>query len=324
MESSWPENSSAAAGKAFEKLIEGHELANQLQSILGRKTLQSDGGSLAAAKGLAANILRSFAATISIISEEHTAADEVSEVPANYSLSKFTMPDGWESEDPGESPAMRDRRGCYKRRKAGEAWTKIAPTPIIDNYAWRKYGQKKIINTIHPRHYYRCTHRSEKGCRATKQVQQIQNGPPMFITTYKGRHTCLDTIQKSIDLKEDTSVLINFGSTTSTIIEPPVSEPCFPAISFFTQEENKVNKSSWNYQQNPSPSLDYNLQISELNIGGGIVTTAIESSDPNNGDLMISSRVHPSFIERTCSEGLGTDVALEDVELFDIFGHEFW
>ncbi|CAL5412087.1 unnamed protein product [Camellia sinensis] len=52
------------------------------------------------------------------------------------------------SVDSGESsklPAVKDRRGCYKRKKStSESWITGSPT-MEDSYAWRKYGQKQIL-----------------------------------------------------------------------------------------------------------------------------------------------------------------------------------
>ncbi|WOK95489.1 putative WRKY transcription factor 59 isoform X1 [Canna indica] len=64
-------------------------------------------------------------------------------------------------------------------------------TPYSDGYQWRKYGEKKISGSRFPRSYYRCTYRQDKGCQATKQVQQQgHSDPPLFLVTYKGEHTC--------------------------------------------------------------------------------------------------------------------------------------
>ncbi|EXB96549.1 putative WRKY transcription factor 70 [Morus notabilis] len=98
------------------------------------------------------------------------------------------------SEDSGEistkkRPALKDRRGCYKRRKSSQSWTKITAN-LEDGQAWRKYGQKDILNAQYPRAYFRCTRKYDQGCRATKQVQQIQDNPKLYKITYIGQHTC--------------------------------------------------------------------------------------------------------------------------------------
>ncbi|VFQ99535.1 unnamed protein product [Cuscuta campestris] len=89
----------------------------------------------------------------------------------------------------GVSPPGRTGRGGYKRRKNSgeETRTNVCKT-MEDGYAWRKYGQKHIHNSLHPRCYYRCTQKGREGCKATKQVQRISQDE--FQTTYFGHHTC--------------------------------------------------------------------------------------------------------------------------------------
>nr|QDC33363.1 transcription factor WRKY6 [Medicago sativa]UVJ69257.1 WRKY transcription factor 41-like protein [synthetic construct] len=62
--------------------------------------------------------------------------------------------------------------------------------PNEDGYNWRKYGQKDILGTKHPRSYYRCTFRNTQDCWATKQVQRSDEDPTIFDITYRGKHTC--------------------------------------------------------------------------------------------------------------------------------------
>lgn len=56
---------------------------------------------------------------------------------------------------------------------------------LDDGYKWRKYGQKVVKNTHHPRSYYRCT---KDNCRVKKRVERLAEDPRMVITTYEGRH----------------------------------------------------------------------------------------------------------------------------------------
>ncbi|CAH9109721.1 unnamed protein product [Cuscuta europaea] len=56
---------------------------------------------------------------------------------------------------------------------------------LDDGYKWRKYGQKVVKNTHHPRSYYRCT---QYNCRVKKRVERLAEDPRMVITTYEGRH----------------------------------------------------------------------------------------------------------------------------------------
>ncbi|XP_047939528.1 probable WRKY transcription factor 21 [Salvia hispanica] len=62
---------------------------------------------------------------------------------------------------------------------------KIADIPP-DEYSWRKYGQKPIKGSPHPRGYYKCS--TVRGCPARKHVERCLQDPAMLIVTYEGEH----------------------------------------------------------------------------------------------------------------------------------------
>ncbi|KAL6853574.1 hypothetical protein ACP4OV_019603 [Aristida adscensionis] len=99
----------------------------------------------------------------------------------------YSPPDGGFGLSPPDS-SPRDGR---KRRKDKPSWVKHTYSPHFDGHLWRKYGQKKIKDTEHPRLYYRCSYRGDKKCLASKMVQQENDeDPPLFTVIYTDEHSC--------------------------------------------------------------------------------------------------------------------------------------
>ncbi|KAH7427932.1 hypothetical protein KP509_10G067600 [Ceratopteris richardii] len=82
---------------------------------------------------------------------------------------------------------------CSKRRKhknrrvvrVQSSSTKAADIPT-DEFSWRKYGQKPIKGSPHPRAYYKCS--SVRGCPARKHVERSVDDANVLIVTYEGEH----------------------------------------------------------------------------------------------------------------------------------------
>ncbi|KAL2899784.1 putative WRKY transcription factor 70, partial [Bienertia sinuspersici] len=106
-----------------------------------------------------------------------------------------------------EGQLPKERRGCYKRRRNYQPRSFETTTLTDDGYAWRKYGQKQILNAHYPRNYYRCTHKIDQNCQATKQVQQISSNPTKYNIIYNGQHTCKNLHENPpIIIDDDSSV----------------------------------------------------------------------------------------------------------------------
>ncbi|GMN41135.1 hypothetical protein TIFTF001_010351 [Ficus carica] len=217
----WPDQN--LSKKLIGELVQGRDLAAQLQGLLHKPV--GEHGSVSVAGELAGKILNSFTETLSVLTSSSSnttatnsnnvlqcsngsdvlnlggaASDQINgpDEPASH-VDLHSQCGDRSSEDAGEistkkRSALKDRRGCYKRRKGSQSWTKVTHK-IEDGQAWRKYGQKEILNAKYPRAYFRCTRKHDQGCRALKQVQQIQDNPKLYQATYIGHHTCKNILK---------------------------------------------------------------------------------------------------------------------------------
>ncbi|KAK4835069.1 hypothetical protein QYF36_004824 [Acer negundo] len=247
--------------KAIEELVQGKEFAGQLQVLLLQKPFGGDGSS-AAAEELAGKILRTFTETLSVLGgggETTSSAGEVVEEEGDSLVSG-----GGRSEESGESKKRlmgpKGRRGCYKRKKNSETWRRMTST-IEDGHAWRKYGQKDILNTKYPRSYFRCTHKYERGCKATKQVQKMEDNPQMYETIYIGNHTCRSQMSLTSTPPQMIITDINGGPWGSSSV---ISSPSSSTVAVVVKQE-------------------YNLK-EEISNGGGDDLSENLSSSHHHGD----------------------------------------
>ncbi|KAK6155993.1 hypothetical protein DH2020_010241 [Rehmannia glutinosa] len=216
--------------RAIMELIKGKEIATQLQTLLQKPVKELDGP--VSAQELALQISRSFTETLSELS---SCCPESAQIVAAV--------DCGGSASSGESKKkteVKDRRGCYKRRRSTDSWVTVSST-MEDGCAWRKYGQKDILNSKYPRCYYRCTHKYE-GCKATRQVQRStkEEDSILYQITYFNHHTCTQTHSHLI-LDSDPVNQPNLISFQTNIISPSKKDPINPMtnISSSVKQEPK-------------------------------------------------------------------------------------
>ncbi|XP_038891298.1 probable WRKY transcription factor 54 [Benincasa hispida] len=163
--------------KVTEKLLAGRDSAARLQILLRSAAATDDNQ-----QALATKILSSITEAISIL---ESAGDE-SSYPDHSLCSDL------DSGDSRRSTAVKNNLGRTNKRRRLTNTRVITRATAEDEYAWRKYGQKVILNATYPRSYFRCTHKYDQSCRATKQVQRMEgtDSEIMYKITYISDHTC--------------------------------------------------------------------------------------------------------------------------------------
>ncbi|RDX59658.1 putative WRKY transcription factor 70, partial [Mucuna pruriens] len=176
-----------------EEIIRGRDMANQLLEVLVHgKREEGTKSALPFIEDLVRKVLCSFTNTLLLLNSNIDVSNEVVAYTTLRDVSSSTSCPKLESVD--ETLKSRNilnpknRRGCYKRKSITPTWEKDSSIQVEDGYAWRKYGQKMTLNAKYIRSYYRCTYKNDQGCQAIKQVQRIQDDPPLYRTTYYGHH----------------------------------------------------------------------------------------------------------------------------------------
>ncbi|PWA93842.1 WRKY domain-containing protein [Artemisia annua] len=79
------------------------------------------------------------------------------------------------------SKSMKSGRGKKVTPSRVAFHTRSSEDILDDGYKWRKYGQKSVKNSHHPR----CTHHT---CNVKKQIQRLSKDNSIVVTTYEGIH----------------------------------------------------------------------------------------------------------------------------------------
>ncbi|CAJ1812081.1 unnamed protein product [Sphenostylis stenocarpa] len=259
--------------RAIEELLRGRDCAEQLSSVI---TGSCEKGSSATpfAKKLVKEVLMSFTNSLLLLNNNSTSG--------SHGVSNVQVWDSPKSEDSLESncksSTVKERRGCHKRRRTERTREKESEAPIDDGHQWRKYGQKDILNAQFPRHYYRCTHRFDQGCQATKQVQRVQEDPILYKTIYYGEHTCKSLANPQIILDpmspSSTSKFLSFNNSFPT---PSKQECPFLSSSFPSSVERKCKE-----EVPPSTSSNDYLISSDLTFDSSPRQVTLSSSTPDS------------------------------------------
>lgn len=245
-----------------ETLVSGRDSAKKLQDLLRRRVFNDGSVSV---DDLVMEILGSFSDGLLLLSS--CESGEFSSVPASPHVGLTCADDKILAVKTGKKPAptVKERRGCYKRRRTIDSRVKTSVT-IEDGYAWRKYGQKMILNSNFPRCYFRCTHKHDHGCKALKQVQKLEDESNMYHITYFGHHTCptLNTFSSSgvvLDFNASKSHH-SFSNSLSTItniqVQSSIKQEADDSMTQSTDVSDNV--SSGNDGHSP-PGLEWNEML---------------------------------------------------------------
>ncbi|CAI0423757.1 unnamed protein product [Linum tenue] len=276
---------------AIQELLKGRDFTCQLSLLLSLDSKQSfiarSGGGCA--EDLVGKILSTFTHTISLLNTTAATAtatkaessDEVSQLGPRKSESS--------SGDTDSNPSTRFSR----KVAASRSWVKESRTLVDDGYAWRKYGQKKILESDFPRHYYRCTHKFDHNCPATKQIQMLQDRPnPLYRTTYSAHHTCNNHFTTSshqhflMDSAVDSTAschLISFSNNSTTTTTPFLaslsgsSSAATPAPSVVKQQQESLSDVASSGRQTLNQR-----EAAATASGSSIISTAADDDDDEN------------------------------------------
>ncbi|KAG6495439.1 WRKY DNA-binding transcription factor 70-like [Zingiber officinale] len=208
------------------ELLKGQDSATRLQALLQLKENLPPENYSGPAKDLLVEVLGSFSRAISVLGTETTA---------EALLGHANLPSFDEQKSESSMKIRPPRRSGYRRRSHPYTCRTVYAKDIEDGYTWRKYGQKIIYGTTHQRSYFRCTHKFDRECQATRQVQKTEDAS-MFAITYMGEHTCMDATKSAA-----APCIISFktaGDTANTKREAPLfSAPLLPSMKLECDEE---------------------------------------------------------------------------------------
>ncbi|MED6219572.1 hypothetical protein PIB30_036993 [Stylosanthes scabra] len=271
-----------------EELVRGREFANQLRQliVINKTNNNNEVNSAYHHNHLLSNVISSFANTLSLLNKYpihpiNQSSSSSSSPNNNDDLMQMQPPQPQQlhsrllTYDQHICSTQPDRRGSYRRKRNMETWTEESEKEREeDGHQWRKYGQKAIQKEKYTRNYFRCTHKYEQGCQATKQVQKLQENPPLYRTTYYGCHTCtnLDTNNHILIMEEDGP---NNTSSSSIFLSFDNSLPNPPTNPFFSSTTT----------QPPPPKMMKEEEDKEVGPSSSTHPVLDDSSNNNNSNI---------------------------------------
>ncbi|XP_004980389.1 probable WRKY transcription factor 30 [Setaria italica] len=163
------------------------------------------------AQSLLNEALRALHLALSVLNHETSTAGGGAEGSSrSHMLHLFSRSDA-----AGDVGAIMSQQRRSKRRRSNEETSQVILTdaPHDDGYIWRKYGEKKINGTHFTRNYFRCSYKYDRGCQATKQIQQqSSNDLPIFQVTYNKLGIYAPELAFTRGGSEPVFVLLRLGS----------------------------------------------------------------------------------------------------------------
>ncbi|XP_019163611.1 PREDICTED: probable WRKY transcription factor 65 isoform X2 [Ipomoea nil] len=124
----------------------------------------------------------------------------------------------------------------------GDGRKRKSEGPPSDSWSWRKYGQKPIKGSPHPRGYYRCS--SSKGCSAKKQVERSRTDASVLIITYTSTHN-------HPEVREEPAAAEEEDNPTSTPVPEGGEEEAEEMEHRSGVKDNGYEEDSFHYSQSP-------------------------------------------------------------------------
>ncbi|XP_045800974.1 probable WRKY transcription factor 62 [Trifolium pratense] len=243
--------------KAMEKeLLRGRDMANQLLEVLtfddktniremmkgsNLKSSSSKVLPLIVAEDLVREVLKSFTNTLLLLNNNQDSNDGRD---FSFSMNCHKLEEDLDGAyKKFKTLNTKNPKGSNKRKSSAPTWEKTTSILIDDGHTWRKYGQKRITNAKYFRSYYRCSHMDDQHCEAMKHVQQTQNNPPLYRTTYYGHHTCQSSFHSDLNFEsnlssDDSSILLSFDNNILSKQEQPF--PPLPLLASVNGDPKEV------------------------------------------------------------------------------------